>query len=188
MRLQPPAAAGRVIKSERCELSDAWVLREDTTIGSTRFEQCFRNVRGRPRCIRLPGRPSERVRNWLKTRELSLCSRQESVKEHHPTARERMRMKEKARCQGTGFQNRPIRVNVKRKISPVGSMPTPFLVSAFSPTCFERAHSIRESVVFLCSLETFFSSPLWFHVLVVTTPFGLLKLTSRCRLSALNRR
>ena len=85
-------------------------------------------------------------------------------------------------------QNRPIRVNVKRKISPVGSMPTPFLVSAFSPTCFERAHSIRESVVFLCSLETFFSSPLWFHVLVVTTPFGLLKLTSRCRLSALNRR
>src|SRR5256884_6319966 len=51
-------------------------------------------------------------------------------------------------------------------------MPTPFLVSAFSPTCFERAHSIRESVVFLCSRETFFSSPLWFHVLVVTTPFG----------------
>src|SRR5207302_2172581 len=85
-------------------------------------------------------------------------------------------------------KNCPIRVNVKRKISPVGSMPTPFLVSAFSPTCFERAHSIRESVVFLCSLETFFSSPLWFHVLVVTTPFGLLKLTSRCRLSALNRR
>src|SRR2546429_5965083 len=67
-------------------------------------------------------------------------------------------------------------------------MPTPFLVSAFSPTCFERAHSIRESVVFLCSRETFFSSPLWFHVLVVTTPFGLLKLTSRCRLSALKDR
>jgi len=35
-------------------------------------------------------------------------------------------------------QNRPIRVNVKRKISLVGSMPTSFLVSAFSPTCFER--------------------------------------------------
>ena len=54
-----------------------------------------------------------------------------------------------------------------------------FLVSAFSPICFERAHSIRECVVFSCSRETFFSSPLWFHVFVVSTPFGLLKLTSR---------
>jgi hypothetical protein len=69
-------------------------------------------------------------------------------------------------------------VNVERKIFPVGSMPTLFLVSAFSPICFERAHSIRECVIFSCSPETFFFSPLWFHILVVTTPFGLLKLTS----------